>query len=139
MTVRRVHVCKNCGKRYTLQYTGRRASEFNNGATRNYCQGCAPKYRVKPKPRGWKWVPTDEVTKEQMFTWSKEDWEGQQRKSREGFHIPVRRSYMGLVKADGSDFQEAIWSHGYRMVYWIQSREMVSIHKYESKVGSRED
>jgi hypothetical protein len=60
---------------------------------------------------------TDEVTAEQMFEWDKEN------KSK------WRRVYCGLIKRDGSDVQCAIWSHGYRMVYWRVSKDVVSIEK----------
>lgn len=141
MTTHRVCDCKDCGVKYTLRTSGWGRSNYNAGANRDYCKKCAPKHYVKPKPRDWEWVLTDEVTSDQMFKWDEEDREAQQKKydimserlkksnDWKDFHMPFRRSYLGFVKADGSDAEDAIWTHGYRMVFWRRSREVVSIHK----------
>ena len=127
MTTHYGFVCQDCGAKYTLQCSGPGCREFNNGATREHCAKCAPKHYVPPPAPTHRWVLTDEVTPEQMFAWAKEDWDKQ--KPIPYLGLKARRSYMGLVKPDGSDFQEAIWSHGYKMVFWVKSREVDAIYK----------
>ena len=145
MTVRCTYECNDCGAKYVLQLSGWGCSEFNQGANSKYCKKCAPKHYVPPKPQTWRWVLTDEVTSEQIFAWDKEEREAQIEKSRvmserlkesnslKDLYIPFRRSYMGDVKLDGSDYQEAIWSHEYKMVYWIKSRLVDAIYKREKR------
>ena len=85
------------------------------------------------------WVPTEEVTQEQMFEWNDEDNERMQEEALEArrtgvFYIPFRRVYVGHISADGSDIERGIWTHGYKMVYWGRSREIVSLCKKEKRL-----
>jgi len=148
--MRIVHkTCENCGAKYSYMASayGMSPSEWNKkkGVTGKYCAKCAPEHHIPAKPWDWKWIPTDEVTSEQMFEWDKECRAEQKRKEEESrarlkesnswkdFYLPVRRVYLGLVKNDLSDVQDAIWARGYQMVYWRNSREVVSIRKKAKK------
>jgi hypothetical protein len=83
------------------------------------------------------WIPTEEVTAEQVFKWGSDDWAKAQKKALEAkaakvFYLPFRRVYVGRTKTDGSDVERCIWTHGYKMVYWGVSREVVSLCKKKS-------
>lgn len=134
--------CEACGAEYNYKVSGSTSPRDWNekqGVTGKYCKECAPTHHVPAPPRDWKWVPTTDVTPDQMFEWDKEDTQRQReqyerRKDRyKTVTFPcIKRAYFGLIKSNGAeveDVQDAIWSHGYRMVYWRNSREIVSICK----------
>jgi hypothetical protein len=77
---------------------------------------------------------TTEVTAEQVFAWAQEDWDRQT-------GLKMRRGYCGYVKADGSAFQDAVYSHGYRVVYWRftdgRPREVCAVEKADAAERAR--
>jgi len=145
-----VKKCEACGANYNYKVSGGGSPRDWNkkrGVTGKHCKECAPKHYVPPKPRDWEWVPATDVTPEQMFEWDEENTRQQAERYEAAkekyartknlkdfiFFPHMKRVYVGYIKADGSDAEEAIWSHGYRMVYWCNSREVVSLCKQVKK------
>jgi len=83
--------------------------------------------------------PTTEVTAEQVFAWAQEDWDKQ--KPIPFLNFKCRRSYLGLVRmAEGGGgieaYQDAAYSHGYRVIYWQftdgRPREVCAVEKADA-------
>lgn len=82
---------------------------------------------------------TTEVTAEQVFAWAQEDWDKQE--PIPGIGLKARRGYCGYVKADGSAYQDAVYSHGYRVVFWQfedgRPREVCAVEKADAAERAR--
>jgi hypothetical protein len=84
--------------------------------------------------------PTTEVTAEQVFAWAQEEWDKQQAIPSLGFKI--RRGYCGMMRivpgaaCDIEAVQDAVYSHGYRVVFWAfddgRSREVCAVEKADA-------
>lgn len=82
---------------------------------------------------------TTEVTADQVFAWAQEDWDRQEPIPYLG--LKMRRGYMGLVRmAEGGGdieaYQDAVYSHGYRVVFWLfvdgRPREVCAVEKADA-------
>ena len=81
---------------------------------------------------------TTEVTAEQVFAWAQEDMAAQRKE--QGEFLYLRRGYCGLlhVREDGhvDAAQDAVYSHGYRVVFWRfedgRPREVCAVEKADA-------